>query len=88
MEDNTSETIPEELTFKEFKKEIKALGYQYKTFKYNSSNSRFLEVYQDGTQINTQIVTHEHLKKHKQILDFLRYYRTNISDKDGFKVVF
>jgi hypothetical protein len=33
MEDNTQEFTPKELTFKEFKREIKALGYKFRSLR-------------------------------------------------------
>ena len=87
MEDNTQEYIPEELTFKEFKKEVKALGYNFKTF--SAGGLKFFEVYnKEKQQINTQITTKEFANEHHEVLRMLNYYRNMIYTEENEKVIF
>ena len=76
---------------KEFKKKIKELGYKVKTYTYNTSSLRFLEIldhdkkFVGGSGANAYPA--EHMEKHRAAFNLLGEYRDQVFDK-GTKVIF
>lgn len=85
----------DEITFKEFKKKIKSLGYKYKTHVPNfgfGNPHRHLEVVdKEGNFIcgsGANVYSSEHIEKHRKVFDLLRKYRDRVFDEEGDKVLF
>jgi hypothetical protein len=79
------------IELKEFKQKIKSLGYRTKTFMYNSSNLRFLQVLNTdkefivGAGVNCHSKTH--IEQHKEVFGLLNLYRDRVFN-NGQKVEF
>ena len=76
-------------TLKEFKKEIRLLGYSVKThlnMSYATNNSyRHLEVLKDGSYVcgsGGNVFTSEHIKLHEKVFDLLNSNRGLVFDTD------
>lgn len=84
-----------QITFKEFKQKIKALGYKYKThvpsFGFGTSHRHLEVVDKDGKFIGgsgANVYSGEHIAKHRAVFDLLAKYRGKVFDEEGDKVLF
>ena len=79
-------------TLKDFKKEIKNLGYRTKTYIYNTSNLRFLEVLDNEKNFicgsGANCYDKKTIEEHKKVFDLLNKNKNMVFDKDERKVSF
>ena len=85
----------EQITFKEFKKKIKDLGYSYKThvpyFGFGHEHRHLRVVDKSGNFIcgsGANVYPGEHVAKHEAVFDLLMKYRGKVFDEEGDKVIF
>ena len=84
-----------DITFKEFKKKIKSLGYSYKThvtgFGFGNPHRHLEVVDKSGNFIcgsGANVYSQETIDKHRAVFDLLRKYRGRVFDEEGDKVLF
>jgi hypothetical protein len=85
----------ESITFKDFKKKIKDLGYKYQThvpnFGFSNSHRHLCVVDKEGNFIcgsGANVYPSEHVEKHREVFDLLKKHRGKIFDEEGDKVLF
>lgn len=83
------------ITLKEFKKKIKAIGYNYKTSVPNfgfGHPHRHLEILDKNKEFvcgsGANVYTTETIAKHQLAFDLLNKYKDHVFDEEGNKVLF
>jgi prefoldin subunit 5 len=73
-------------SLKQFKREIKALGYKVRTYTYSASNMRFLEVLDQKKEFivgsGANVYGKAHIEKHRKIFDLLARNKKKIFELD------
>jgi len=85
-------TKTENINLKEFKKEVKKIGYKVKTYAYNTSNIRHLEILDKNKEFvcgsGVNCYYKKTIEEHKKAFDLLNKYRNCVFDNDNNRVRF